>query len=192
MAETQDATVDDGPWSLLALKELLEERLVDQDRRIREDAAALREHVLLQVGQIATAVTRAETDVHLAQQAAERLEIERITGVKERLATEVSNLADRVTAGDLRLHEHITAQVGQIASALEAARREADVALGANEKAIEKAEVATDKRFEAVNGLREQLAEQAGTFLPREVAEAQFAEMRRAISDLAEKVSKLA
>jgi len=38
-----------------------------------------------------------------------------------------------------------------------------------SEKAIDKAEIATEKRFESVNEFRAQLSDQTNTFLPREV-----------------------
>ncbi len=55
-------------------------------------------------------------------------------------------------------------------------------AFASSEKAIEKAEASSEKRFDAVNAFREQLAEQANHFLPREVADAQFTELRKAIA----------
>ena len=57
--------------------------------------------------------------------------------------------------------------------------------------AIEKAEQATDKRFESVNEFRAQQQDIIHRFLPREVAETQFAEMRRAIESIVEKLSKI-
>lgn len=44
------------------------------------------------------------------------------------------------------------------------------LALTASEKAIGKAEIATEKRFDAVNEFRAQLADQARTFMPRNEA----------------------
>lgn len=91
--------------------------------------------------------------------------------------------------GDDRLREHISNQVQQIRAALESAeklevermeqvkvateyvKREAAASQDAGQKAIEKAETATEKRFEAVNEFREQLNDQAGRFLPRETFE---------------------
>lgn len=54
-------------------------------------------------------------------------------------------------------------------------------AFAASEKAIEKAETSSEKRFDQVNAFREQLSDQANQFLPREVADAQFTELRKLI-----------
>jgi hypothetical protein len=58
-------------------------------------------------------------------------------------------------------------------------RREAIAALAASEKAIIKSEASSEKRFEAVNEFRQQLSDQSRAYMPREVAEALIAELRR-------------
>ena len=93
-----------------------------------------------------------------------------------------SELRDRILAGDARLAEHIAQQIGQIAAALESARREQTLVASAAKEAIEKAERATEKRFSSVNAFREQLSDQVAMFMPREVAESQITEMRKALS----------
>lgn len=60
-----------------------------------------------------------------------------------------------------------------------AVQQAALAALGASEKAIVKSEISTEKRFEAVNEFRAQLADQTRTFMPREVADALITELRR-------------
>jgi hypothetical protein len=50
----------------------------------------------------------------------------------------------------------------------EAAQAAFHDALAAQEKAVTKAEIASEKRFDAVNEFRAQLADQATTFLPRQ------------------------
>lgn len=129
-------------------------------------------------------------------------------------------LARAIEEGDKALRDHILQQVHQIRAALEAAnileverfnqaqahidataataeqhvaqlRREREIVTGAQMEAIQKAESATEKRFESVNEFRAQLNDVIGQFMPREVADAQFSELRRSISDLAEKVNKL-
>ena len=111
-------------------------------------------------------------------------------------------LTRSITEGDTNLREHIKNQIDQIRAALESAERlevQRIEALGhsmsliheASEKAISKAENATEKRLESLNELRGSMADQTNTFLPREVAEAQLLEMRRAIADLTEKVNRL-
>lgn len=110
------------------------------------------------------------------------------------------NLSRSIDEGDDRLREHISNQVEQIRATLDAGERinvervkklegddEAllrliDQRFNSTKEAVDKAEVATDKRFDAVNAFRAQLADQTGSFLPREVAETQFAEIRKQLA----------
>ena len=57
-------------------------------------------------------------------------------------------------------------------------------ALQAAEKAVTKAEVAAERRFEAVNEFRGQLSDQAGTFMPRSEADVRFGALTKDISEL--------
>lgn len=57
-------------------------------------------------------------------------------------------------------------------------------ALAAAQAAVDKAETAASKRFDSTNEFRGQLADQAATFMPREVADQQFAQVREQISAL--------
>lgn len=130
--------------------------------------------------------------------------------VSDRLAALNETTTRLMEAGDSALLQHIDAQKVQAASEMASVdRRLVDLhqemvlrdtgvrdllvaetnggnvrvreAFAASEKAIEKAENASEKRFDAVNAFREQLAEQSNQFLPREVADAQFAELRKLI-----------
>ena len=56
-------------------------------------------------------------------------------------------------------------------------REETRAALESAEKAITKAETATEKRFDAVNEFREQLRDQSSTFMPRVEAEQRIAQL---------------
>ena len=58
------------------------------------------------------------------------------------------------------------------------------LALAAADKAVTKAEIATEKRFEGVNEFRQTLADQAGRLMPREEATAKFENMAKDISAL--------
>lgn len=103
------------------------------------------------------------------------------------------NLRQSILDGDERLREHIGNQVEQINAALasvesraqirhEAHRTQMDDRFGYTEVAVAKAEQATERRFHSVNAFREQLADQAQHFLPREVADTQFEELRKVIA----------
>lgn len=76
------------------------------------------------------------------------------------------------------------AQQTAMQTALTAAERAVQTALLSAEKAVGKAEVATEKRFESVNEFRAQLSDQTNGFLPREVADAAFADLRSQVAAL--------
>jgi len=59
------------------------------------------------------------------------------------------------------------------------------LALASADQAVTKAEVATNKRFDAVNAFRQQLADQTRTFVTREVMDAQISPLNKAIDELA-------
>jgi hypothetical protein len=58
------------------------------------------------------------------------------------------------------------------------------LALTSSEKAVTKAEFATEKRFDAVNEFRGQLKDQASTLIPRAEAETRFAAIDKDVEDL--------
>lgn len=104
-------------------------------------------------------------------------------------------LARTINDGDDRLREHIETQISQIkgdheaADKLEVARvsavethvnalaRELGLVISASDKAIAKADAATERRFESVNEFRAQLGEQTASFLSREVFDATIAQL---------------
>jgi hypothetical protein len=65
------------------------------------------------------------------------------------------------------------------------------LALTASEKAVSKAETATEKRFDAVNEFRGSLSDQTATLLPRAEAEARFKALDAKNEDLKNEVSGL-
>lgn len=68
---------------------------------------------------------------------------------------------------------------------LEYARHERNLRFDASETAIAKAEAANEKRFATMNGFREQLADQASSFMPRRESEAAMARNTEKIDTLA-------
>lgn len=66
-----------------------------------------------------------------------------------------------------------------------------DMALAASDKAISKAEQATEKRFEGVNEFRATLADQAALLLPRSEFQVQQNAIAEKLSTLTEIVTKL-
>jgi hypothetical protein len=60
-----------------------------------------------------------------------------------------------------------------------------DMALAASDKAIGKAELATEKRFEGVNEFRETLADQASRLMPRNEYQVQHTALQERVSAVA-------
>ena len=83
------------------------------------------------------------------------------------------------------------AQQTAMRTALEAANVAVQAALTSAEKAVAKAETAAEKRFDSQNEFRAQLSDQASTFLPREVAEAQFSELRKQIQSNTDRLNSM-
>jgi len=79
----------------------------------------------------------------------------------------------RQTAAEREFHEH-----------LDQYRHEVDFAFASSDRAITKAETATEKRFAGVNEFRAQLTDQAATFMPRQEAEGAIARSVDRIEEL--------
>lgn len=86
----------------------------------------------------------------------------------ERLLTERQEATGQRFA-DLRslLDERYATQTKALDAAFKAAEQAVTTALASQEKAVSKAEAAADKRFEAVNEFRQQLADQTSSFPTR-------------------------
>jgi hypothetical protein len=146
----------------------------DTERHLQQQVEAARSHADEKTKSLAE-----KTEAHLRenQRATEMAERER-----EKAAQALAiNLARSIEEGDARLREHIHQQVAQIEAALQAARRETAFAAEAQKVAIGKADTATDKRFDAVNNFRAELSERWEKTMPREVAEAQIAEVKKSV-----------
>lgn len=94
-----------------------------------------------------------------------------------------------LTSVDRRMtaqHEEMVLRDSSLRDALVAEAKSNDVrvreAFAASEKAISKAEAAADKRFDSHNGFEKRLADQASTFMPREVVETQVDELRKSLA----------
>ena len=72
------------------------------------------------------------------------------------------------------LDERYQTQTKALDAAFVASEKAVTTALGSAEKAVAKAETAAERRFEAVNEFRGQLADQAATFIGRSEAEARI------------------
>lgn len=97
-----------------------------------------------------------EKAVDAALVAHDRLLLEMDRRYEERFTAQEGATALALARVDKEFHEH-----------LQQVRTETHAALDAADKAIQKAETATEKRFEGVNEFRAQLADQARTFISR-------------------------
>lgn len=194
--------LDDGPamtierrpvdeTASISLKDHIDTQLASMNRAVdlaltayRGEAVSLRDHITAILDEQRRGIIVAEQE---REKAARALAI---------------TLAEQIRSGDQNLREHIGQQVQQIRAALEAAEklevarfdslsRELNLITTAAAEAIAKAETATDKRLESMNELRGQLQDQATQFMSRDLAEAQFQEMRRALADLNAKLSSV-
>jgi hypothetical protein len=97
----------------------------------------------------------------------ERSTENRAAALEQHVEARVAGLDELTSSRFVTYRTLIDSQAEKVALALDATER-ANVVLGTTtEKAITKAEIANDKRFDAVNEFRSQLADQARTFMPR-------------------------
>lgn len=81
----------------------------------------------------------------------------------EALLEKIANLRSLMDERDIRYEQRFKAM-----------DEKTSLALTASEKAVAKAEIATEKRFDSVNEFRGQLKDQAATLVPRAEAESRF------------------
>jgi len=117
-------------------------------------------------------------------------------------------LEQQVLGGDENLRQHIAQQIKQIELALEAAyklmearlgtldqqiksvHREIDIETAATKTAIQKAEMATEKRFESVNEFRAQMADQSALFISRREVEATIGGISEKVSAITDRINR--
>lgn len=95
-----------------------------------------------------------------------------------RLSEQLAGLRREVLAQDRLYGALISANADKV-----------ELALTASDKALAKAETATEKRFDAVNEFRSQLADQAATFMPRTEADASTQRLTERIQELTDRVN---
>lgn len=100
------------------------------------------------------------------------------------LATLHVHLLALVEEADRRSGQRFESQEKAVNAALIAAKEAVNAALIAAKEAVIKAEGSTEKRFDATNEFRAQLADQASTFMPRAEAEQRIGQMAEKLSDL--------
>lgn len=101
-----------------------------------------------------------------------------------------------MSADAVSLREHLEALIREQdirnGQRFEAQEKAVAAALTAAGQAVQKAEVAAEKRFDAVNEFRAQLSDQAGTFMPRAETEIRFTAMQEKVDLIAHQQALLA
>ena len=96
------------------------------------------------------------------------------------LASEFDGFKDLMTERDRRYEQRF-----------EAMDEKTSLALTSSEKAVAKAEIATEKRFDSVNEFRATLSDQAANLLPRREADARFSAWDDKMEDLKKEIAGL-
>jgi hypothetical protein len=104
--------------------------------------------------------------------------------------SEINHLRELIQSNDKRYEQRFDAQEKAVGAALAAQKELSAQALANSKEAITKADVSTEKRFEAVNEFRSTLRDQQNTFMTRKEAEASMAELTRQVRDLQARVDK--
>jgi hypothetical protein len=96
----------------------------------------------------------------------------------------VKALSDRMLSDNRRFDELIAANRRAVKDTAKVLQREMRTSMLAAEKAVTKAEVSADKRFEGVNEFRAQLGDQQRNLMPRAEAEIRFNQLSAALDVL--------
>ncbi len=107
------------------------------------------------------------------------------------LDTLETHLSSRITGDRERLNDKIEAVRDYATTNFQQVKERTDMALAASEKAVTKAEVATEKRFDAVNEFRGAMDDQAKSMVPRAEYLVHQAAVVERINNLAETVNTL-
>lgn len=102
------------------------------------------------------------------------------------LTTRIEANRDRCLERNVSLSELTDAKFVTFRTLVDSQADKVALALAAAKEAIDKAETATEKRFDSVNEFRAQLSDQAGTFYPRKEAEQRLTDLREKIEIMTE------
>jgi len=109
--------------------------------------------------------------------------------LRELLGQRIDALHREIAALTARLDERSQTQTKALDAAFVAAEKAVSTALDSAEKAVTKAELAAERRFESVNEFREQLREQADTFVTKAEHDAVVAALARADQNLVDRIT---
>lgn len=145
-------------------------RLTDEAANAMEQRSSMRDSAIHaevdeRIANLQVVHANTRQGLQAAMNEADRALASQVADADGQLRTSINKLADLM---EIRFTDaKATSQ-----STLSSMQREFALVNEASEKAIQKAEVASEKRFDSVNEFRAQLADQGQTFMPREVADA--------------------
>ena len=102
-----------------------------------------------------------------------------LNGLRQIMDAKIAGVSSTMDERDRRYEDRFTAM-----------DEKTSLALTASEKAVVKAETATEKRFDAVNEFRGTLSDQAMNLMPRGESNAKFEALEKEISQLKERLDK--
>ena len=95
-----------------------------------------------------------------------------------------------ITGNDLRYEQRFNAQQQALQDALVGQEKAVSAALQAADRAVIKAETASEKRFDAVNEFRATLADQAATLMPRAEAETRLNSFSDKLGEITDRINR--
>ena len=110
--------------------------------------------------------------------------------VSPAVRSEIAHVKDLINGNDRRYDQRFAAQEKATADALVALEKSTAAALAAAQMAVNKAEVANEKRLDSVNEFRGQLRDQASTFMQTKEAEAKLSAMNERLVALTARMDK--
>lgn len=105
--------------------------------------------------------------------------------------TALSHVLALQAAADKRYEQRFDAQQKAVEVGLASQKTSVDAALAAADRAVFKAENASEKRFEGVNEFRNQLGDQQRTFIPRSEVDLISASLTGKVTELTTRLNEL-
>jgi hypothetical protein len=102
-----------------------------------------------------------------------------------------ADILGRIDALDRRFQQVIDERDRQYAQRFQAQQEAVQAALQSAKEAVLKAEDSASKRFDSVNEFRQTLSDQAGSFVRKDAADAQFASVNDRMTELALRVNTI-
>jgi len=104
------------------------------------------------------------------------------------IATVLTYLSDLIALNDKRYEQRFSDLEALFTHRFEAQEKAVQAALTAADRAVNKAELGAEKRFEGVNEFRSALADQQRSLMPRSESEAHWSSLTKEVQDLKEQI----